>query len=143
MKSHSSPVLAVAGALILLGGGAARATIDRTVEFKTTFPFVVGATTVPAGSYTIKPDSDNENVLELSGSGVGVFFEVRDATLPKSPAQSELVFERYGDRYALHGVWLQGETEGAVTAVAEPEKHLAKSGAQPTEHRVPAKSGKG
>ena len=142
MKSHASAVFALSGALLVLGGGAARASIDQTVEFKTSFPFAVGATTVPAGAYTIRPDSDNADVLELSGRGVGVFFEVRDQTASSPASASELVFERYGDRYALHSIWVQGEKEGVVTAAGEPEKHLAKAGAQPSEHRVAARSGK-
>lgn len=142
MKSHASAVFALTGALVMLGGGAARASIDESVEFKTSFPFAVGGTTVPAGTYTIHPDSDNANVLELSGRGVGVFFEVRDQTASTPASASELVFERYGDRYALHSIWVQGEKEGVVTAAGEPERHLAKVSGQPTEHRVAAKSGK-
>ena len=43
----------------------ASAQITGAVEFTTSFPFTVGNTTVPAGNYTIRPDDDNPQILEL------------------------------------------------------------------------------
>jgi hypothetical protein len=127
------------GVLILAGGQSARAAIDSPLEFTTTFPFTVGYATVPAGTYTIRQDDDNPQLLELTGGRVGVFFETNSADASAPASKSEIVFKRYGDTYVLKDVWVAGSTSGAESVAAEGERHMAKHHASPSEHRVAAR----
>ena len=63
----------MATAIVLLAGVQhAGAQIVDTVEFTTTFPFTAGTATLPAGSYSIKADDDNPNILLLTGAHTAI-----------------------------------------------------------------------
>src|SRR4051794_18361262 len=126
------------GILILAGVHNASAQIENAVDFTTPFPFTVGSTRVPAGSYTIRPDDDNPQMLELSGEHVSVFFEANGAQARQAPSKTEVVFKRYGDGYLLKDIWVEGSDRGYETAAAEGERHMAKHDSSPTEQRLAA-----
>jgi hypothetical protein len=128
-----------AGILLLAGAGNASAQINYPVEFTTTFPFTVGYATVPAGTYTIKPDDDNPELLELTGGRVGVIFQTNNASARDAVSKTEVVFKRYGDAYVLKSVWLDGSTTGAESVTVEGERHLTKSAKAETEERIDAR----
>jgi hypothetical protein len=129
------------GILMLVGMRTVSAQIEYPVEFTTAFPFTVGYATVPAGTYTIKPDDDSPEMLELSGGRVGVFFQTNNVAASAPVAKSEVVFTRYGDTYVLKSVWVDGSNTGAASVAAEGERHAAKHGAE-SEQRVPARKKK-
>jgi hypothetical protein len=132
--------IALAGGILLAAGiQDASAQIDYPVEFTTTFPFTVGYATVPAGTYTIKRDDDNPELLELSGGRVGVFFQTNSATAREPFSKTEVVFKRYGDTYVLKDIWVEGSSTGAESVAAEGERHVAKSQESATEQRVAAR----
>ena len=112
------------GILVLAGVQNASAQIADKVEFTTKFPFVVGDTTVPAGSYTIKQDDDDPQILELAGARTSVLFRTEDAYARTTPSKTEVVFKRYGDRYVLKNIWV--ERSGVTTVPVEGERHLSK-----------------
>ena len=128
-----------AGILVLAGVQNASAQIENGLDFTTSFPFTVGSTTVPAGSYTIRPDDDNPQLLALSGKGVAVFFETNVAQPRETPSKTEVVFSRYGDGYVLKDIWVEGSDSGFESVAAEGERHLAKKYAAPSEERVGAR----
>ena len=98
---------ALATGVLTLGGiQSASAQIDSPLKFTTTFPFTVGQATVPAGTYTIRQDDDNPQMLELTGGRVGVFFETNKAD-GRHLAPRARVFKRYGYTYVTD-VWLAG-----------------------------------
>src|SRR6267143_6876908 len=101
-------VLAACGIALLIGAQPAEAQVTGPVEFTTTFPFLAGNATVPAGSYTITPDDDNPEILELRGQHTGVFFEVTIPQGARTPDKTEVVFKRYGQAYVLKDVWIAG-----------------------------------
>jgi hypothetical protein len=115
------------GILVFVGVHNASAQIGETVEFTTSFPFTAGYATMPAGSYTITPDDDSPLVLRLSGAHTSVFVETQNAEPTQIPSKTEVVFKRYGDRYVLTEIWIEGSKEGAETLSVEAEHHLAKS----------------
>jgi hypothetical protein len=133
---------AIASGLLIVGTGIASAQVTSPVEFKTAFPFTVGNTTVPAGSYTIRPVDDEQTVLELNGTNphnhIGVIFEITPRTTINLPKESEVVFRKYGDKFVLKDVWVVGEETGAEAVTARAESHHMKHGPKPTEHRVAA-----
>ena len=132
--------LGIAGGILVLAGVQnASAQIVYPVEFTTSFPFTVGNATVPAGSYTIRPDDDNPAILELTGAHTAVLFETEDKQARETPAKTEVVFKRYGAGYVLKDVFLAGSNNGAETISTEGERHAAKHGGPEQEQRVGAR----
>ena len=133
----------VAGVLtVLVGVHSASAQVIGPVEFTTTFPFTVGYASVPAGSYTIRPDEDNPRILELTGSETGVFFQVENSRAPEIASQTEVVFKRYGEGYVLHDVWIEGSSNHAEAIQVEAEKHHANHGMTGEERVAAQKRGR-
>lgn len=126
------------GILVLAGVQNASALITDTVEFTTSFPFTVGSATVPAGSYTIRPDDDNPKILLLTGAHTAVFFETDNAEAREMPSKTEVVFKRYGDGYVLKDIWMAGSNSGAESVAAEAERHVAR-GESKGDYRVGAR----
>ena len=132
--------LAIAvGILVLAGVQNASAQIDHPVEFTTSFPFTVGNATVPAGSYTIRPDDDDPAILELTGPHTSVLFETEDVEARQTPSKTEVVFTRYGAGYVLKDIFLAGSNSGAQTITVEGERHAAKQPGLEAEQRLEAR----
>jgi len=132
--------IALTGGLLALAGiQNASAQIHNMVEFTTSFPFTVGSATIPAGTYTIRPDDDSAAILELSGGRVNVFFETSNVSASGKAPKTEVVFKRYGNTYILKDVWLEGSPAGAESVTAEGERHAKKSQSTESEHRVAAR----
>ena len=128
-----------AGILVVAGVQNASAQITLPIEFTTSFPFTVGYTTVPAGSYTIRPDDDNPAIFELTGAQTSVLFQTINAQARETPSKTEVVFKRYGDGYVLKDIWLEGSDSGAETIEVEGERHAAKHHDSDGEERVAAR----
>ena len=102
MKALCRSIGIAGGILVLAGAQNAVAQITNSVEFTTSFPFTVGNTTVPAGSYTIRPDDDDPNILALTGARADVLFQTENKVQESLPSKTEVTFNRYGDGY-VHG----------------------------------------
>jgi hypothetical protein len=129
-------------ALTTLGGATlAHAQVTDPVEFTTAFPFTVGNTTMPAGSYEIRRDTDSGTVYRIDApkKHIGTLFEVEPTTMNKPPQKSEVVFKRYGQGYVLKSIWEAGSSDGVQTVTTEAERHHAKNGGAVTEQRVATK----
>lgn len=118
----------------------ASAQVSDPVEFTTAFPFTVGNTTMPAGKYGIRRDSDNPSVYRIEGDKkhVGALFEVEPTSMTKTPEKTEVIFKRYGQGYVLKSVWEAGSQDGVETVVAEAERHHVKDGNAIGEQHVTA-----
>jgi len=139
MSSLVRSIIIVLGVLTVAGVQNASAQIIDNVDFTTSFPFTVGNTTVPAGSYTIRPDDDNPQILMLQGKNASVLFQVDVASARKTPSKTEVVFSRYGNSYVLKNIWVEGSDSGAETMPVEGERHVAKSSAAKSEQRIAAR----
>ena len=140
MRSLIRSIGIAGGLLVLAGVQHASAQIEYALDFTTSFPFTVGSATVPAGSYTIRPDEDSPDLLQISGKGVNVFFETNRAEARERPAKTEVVFKRYGDGYVLKDIWLEASSEGYETPASEGERHLTKQhGSASSEEHVGAR----
>lgn len=132
-------LVTVAGALAL-GGTGLRAQLDAPITFTTTFDFTVGNTTFPMGAYEIRPVSDESGVIQVvSRTGSHAAYVEVTGGEPQKSAKSEVIFQRYGDKYLLKGVWDASTSSGFTTTVTHAEKVHAKSGT-PTEQRLAAAS---
>jgi hypothetical protein len=137
MRSFVRSIGIAGGILVLAGVQHASAQVTNTVEFTTSFPFTVGYATLPAGRYTIRPDDDNPEILELTGPHGSVLFQTRNTQANAPSSKTEVVFKRYGDGYVLKDIWVEGSNSGAETTAVEGERHVKKQGSE-SEHRVAA-----
>ena len=128
-----------AGILVLAGVQNAVAQITNSVEFTTSFPFTVGNTKVPAGSYTIRPDDDDPNILVLTGARADVLFQTENRAQESIPSKTEVTFNRYGDGYVLKGIQVEGSEIGYLTIPVEGERHATKRGASNGVQRIAAR----
>jgi hypothetical protein len=138
MKTIVRSTAIAAGFVLLAGVHQAHAQVSGAIEFTTGFPFSVGYATVPAGTYTIRPDDDDPAILTLSGPRVAVLFLTDSIEARQPPAKSEIVFKRFGDGYVLKDVWMEGSSTGAEAILAEAERHAAKGGDAKSDYRVAA-----
>jgi hypothetical protein len=131
MKTLIRSVLFAGGIAIALGVSPASAQVYQEMTFKTTFPFMVGRTMLPAGSYTVRPALDGDAaVLQVRGDGGTALFLTENAGTPRAdPKQDEVVFTRTGDHsgdhYVLSEIWDGATREGAdavPTRGSQPEK---------------------
>jgi hypothetical protein len=139
MKSLVRSIGIAGGILVLAGVQNASAQVTDPVEFTTSFPFTVGYGTMPAGSYTIRPDDDNLEVFELTGAHGSVLFQTLNTQARQTPSKTEVVFKRYGNGYVLKDVWLEGSDTGLETVPVEGERHMAKSQGPTSEEHVEAR----
>jgi hypothetical protein len=138
MRSMLRSIGIALGVLTLAGVQNASAQITDPVEFTTSFPFTVGNSTVPAGNYTIRPDDDDPQIMEMTGKSGSVLFQVELAHAPTTPSKTEVVFSRYGNTYVLKNIWVDGSDSGAKTMPIEGERHAAKHPGAKSEQRVAA-----
>ena len=130
----------VATTVLLLAGvqKSSAQIIDTVVDFTTSFPFTVGNATVPAGSYTIRTDDDNPQILILQGKNASALFQVDPVSSPTTPSKTEIVFSRYGNSYLLKNIWIEGSDSGLEAVSVEGERHAAKAGGAKSEQRIAA-----
>jgi hypothetical protein len=134
MKSLVRSIGMAGGILLLAGAQNAGAQVIDTVEFTTSFPFTAGNATVPAGSYSLRPDDDNPQIFQLTGAHTSVLVQAQNAEAAKPSSKTDVVFKRFGDGYVLKNVWIEGSNEGVTITTAEGEKHAAKLQAQGEQH---------
>ena len=95
---------AVTAMVALCAAAPAQAQIAEEITFKTAFPFAVGKTMLPAGSYTIRPMEENPSILEITNRTVAVLVPTDNVVEGQAHAKPEVVFRRQGDHYALSEV---------------------------------------
>jgi hypothetical protein len=92
--------------VLLVLGTAAVARADERVVVHIPFSFIIGTTQLPAGDYVVTEDfGDNQNVLAIeSTDGRHTVFALSIAATTPRPEQSELIFEKFENRYFLSKV---------------------------------------
>ena len=99
------------------------------VEADVPFDFMVGDTMFPAGQYTVGPIAE-QSTLVIRGADARSKFAMSHAIdTRKLPSTSKVVFHKYGERYILTQIWVQGESRGRELPKTRLEKELA-SGAR-------------
>jgi hypothetical protein len=134
MKKHNMfPLLAAL--IVLLAAGSAFAQADRMVV-KVPFDFVIGNKTLPAGQYDVHP-TGSLGTLTILGEGEHKMFAISYRVESTQPSQtSKLIFNRYGNRYFLSQVWIQGNESGRQLPKTGMEKELAKLASNGTPETV-------
>ena len=109
MSSMLKRSLVVAGAVLALGQGAARAADFRDMTVNVPFPFMVNDKVMPAGRYLLQRDDQDRSLVLVEGergNRVGAFVLTEQATGhdPKGDKPC-LSFTRVGNKYELTNVW--------------------------------------
>lgn len=117
--------------LLLVAGSA----IAQTVHVRGDIPFnfAVGNKTLPAGTYDVGTISsgDSKTLLLQSRDGDASMMVNSNAAESFKPAdKTKLVFNRYGNRYFLSQIWVNGETRGRQLPKTSREKEMARDVAQ-------------
>src|SRR6266478_5983132 len=102
----------------------AQAQIVGDLEVNVPFQFHAGNTKLPAGQYRIHVlDNSDLTVMEISSvdGSTSALFEVQQAEANSTPAKSELIFNKYGNRYFLRSC-LTKATQAGVRCSSPPTK---------------------
>jgi hypothetical protein len=118
----------------------AQAQIVGDLEVNVPFQFHAGNTKLPAGQYRIHVlDNSDLTVMEISSvnGSTSALFQVDSAEANSSPAKSELIFNKYGNRYFLAKLFDEGNPNGSRVVESRYEKMVGQAAQEAQEH-VPA-----
>ena len=88
------------------------------------FAFTAGNRTLPAGEYRVGKwiTGDRTLFIQSTDRGATTFAASIPAESNAPQTQTKLVFHRYGDRYFLSQVWVEGSTYGRQLPKSKEEK---------------------
>jgi hypothetical protein len=115
----------------------ADAQIVGDVEANIPFQFHVGNTKLPPGKYVIHVLEDSDlTMMEISSAdgSTSALFQVRPAEASSTPAKSELIFNKYGNRYFLAQLFDEGNPSGSTVIESRYEKGLSRAAAEAQQH---------
>lgn len=118
----------------------AQAQIIDQLDVNIPFQFHAGSAKLPAGQYIVQVLADsNMTVMEIKSANdsTSALLEVRDTEANGTPAKSELIFNKYGNRYFLEKAFEEGSPSGSQVTDSSYEKRVGQPVADGEEH-VPA-----
>jgi hypothetical protein len=118
----------------------AHAQIIGNLEVNVPFQFHVGHSKLPAGKYIIHMlDNSDLQVMEITSAdgSVSALFDVEAAEASSTPAKTELIFNKYGNRYFLAKLFEEGSADGSQVLKSGYEKRISQQTSEAQEH-VPA-----
>src|ERR1041384_5363271 len=111
MNNKTYRFVAILGIFLGFAVVSVRAQAPSKVEVNIPFEFSAGKTTLPAGVYSIKRMSGNNVTLRSKDGHSSVILNAPVTENSSNPnAVERLVFDRYGDEYALSQIWLTADT---------------------------------
>lgn len=135
MKRQIVKLFGVIGLLLMAACANAQ---SLKVTANVPFDFVVDKATLPAGAYsidTILPASSKALAVRNHDAGVQMMFLANSAASLHDSQDTRLVFHRYGERYFLSQIWIQGSASGRQMPISARETELAKNN-QPSENVI-------
>jgi hypothetical protein len=118
----------------------AHAQIVGDLQVTVPFQFYAGNAKLPAGKYVVHMlDNADLKVMEISSAdrSTAALFEVEDAEANSAPRKSELIFNKYGNRYFLTGIFDEGNPDGSRVPESQYEKRVGQAAEEAQAH-VPA-----
>lgn len=118
----------------------AHAQLVGSMEADIPFQFHAGDAKLPAGKYVIRMLDDSDlTIMEISrpDGSVAALFQVHSAEANSTPRKSELIFNKYGNRYFLNKLFDEGEPSGSQVVESNYEKRVGQANTEAQEH-VPA-----
>jgi hypothetical protein len=118
------------GSMLLLTMGILSAQ-QFVIQFTSKAPFSVAGTTLPAGTYVIRPLEGDDGTFECSSvSGTpSVLFEAEPHEV--TPTATDVTFVKYGDKLILKNMSIAGD-QGYWIPASIQEKQSKKGGAEAT-----------
>lgn len=118
----------------------AQAQVVGYLEVNIPFQFHVGDAKLPAGEYWVHVlDNSDLTVMEISSvdGSASALFQVESTDANIAPANNELVFNKYGNRYFLAKLFDEANPSGSQVVESRYEKMTGKEAPEAQEH-VPA-----
>ncbi len=122
----------------------AHAQIVGDLEVNIPFQFHAGNAKLPAGQYRIHVLDDSDlSVMEISSSdgSTSALFQVQATDANSAPAKSELIFNKYGNRYFLAKLFDEGNPSGSQVVESRYEKRISQAASEPQAHVTAHRSG--
>jgi hypothetical protein len=116
------------------------AQIDHGVDFTTSFPFYVGNTKMPAGSYRItqaESEASEMLLIENKDSKDAAYVDFIPTQSAEPHAHSDVTFHKYGDTEYLNRIWVEGQQYGMKVDPTKAELKAASS-VDVVEHSISA-----
>jgi hypothetical protein len=113
------------------------AQIVGDLEVTIPFQFHAGNSKLPPGTYLIHPlDNTDLTLMEISSvdGSASALFQVQEADANSAPAKSELIFNKYGNRYFLAKLFDEGNPSGSRVTESSYEKKLNKAAMEAPTH---------
>ena len=147
MKMQSLKVLAIAmvfGLLAVFGSAnAVYAQSGKVTVFDISFDFEMGNQTMKAGRYNLRRTGTGVFLLfDRDGKQTMLIPGIASLAPEKSSDGEKLIFNRYGDRYFLRGIYAERHAVGYGVRESKTEKKLRQSSGEEAERlaRVIVKS---
>src|SRR5256885_16112950 len=105
----------------------AHAQIIGQLEVNVPFQFYAGNAKLPAGNYIVRMlDNSDLRTMEISTAdgSTSALFAVEDAEANSAPAKSELIFNKYGNRYFLAKIFDEANPDGSRVPESPYEKKV-------------------
>jgi len=94
------------------------------IKAQVPFDFIVNGKILPAGEWAIDAQGEGQTYLLLSSEGHKMLILPNATESLTAPAESKLVFHRYGDRYFLSTISREGNNRGYELQAGKAEKEL-------------------
>jgi hypothetical protein len=138
MRILTGKFLLMTLAVLTVGATASSAQIVTQMDVKMSQSFVVGNTTLPAGSYVITPvQGADQSVVQIASSTGKPSVMVEVELITPDATGSHLVFNKYKSVLALSQIFPGGGNQGYQLTAGHPEKLAAKT-EKPTKQTVAA-----
>jgi|ERR1700722_2531690 len=139
-RHHLLPLFIALVVALTIYPAKAHAQIIDDLEVKIPFQFHAGNAKLPAGEYRIHVlDNSDMTVMEISSvdGSISALFQIQDADANTEPAKSELIFNKYGNRYFLAQLFDEGNRSGSEVVKSTYEKKIGQTALEAQE-QVPA-----
>ena len=134
------PVLVALAFMLTISLVKAHAQVIGDLDVTIPFQFHAGDAKLPVGKYIIHTVGNSDlTMMEISSAdgSTSALFEVRDAEAISAPAKSELIFNKYGNRYFLAKVFDESNPNGSAVVESRYEKKVGQAATEAQAH-VPA-----
>ncbi len=123
-----SRVLSMSSLFVLLAVAPAlgQSRSSHKIQADIPFDFMVGDTTLPAGTYTVSTSAPDVLLIRSLDGHESVLVITQSVQENLTPSdETKLVFTRYGDQYFLAQVWTVGEVSGLKLRKSSTESEVA------------------